>query len=286
MVYPSSHPVLHEKLLYECQMHWVSLIPGIISALFAVGCIVFGIWSSSNYFYFGLIYLPILEPCLFLSLLFLVLTIRSVIIYNTTQLYFTSIRLVHRVGILRKQTHQTPLNKIDHISLSQRFFGRMLDYGDIEVHSTSGKITYHDILSPNDFANALMQQISIGEQISVSGFALRGTASAPAPAPLQTAFQVPRRARASYTVPGPPQASCPIPGPAQTVFQVPRPALASCPVPGSPQASCPVSGPAQTVFQVPAPPQASPASRSSPGRPPGYRSGPGRLPGSGSGSSQ
>lgn len=84
--------------------------------------------------------------------------------YATTKLGFTNKRVVGRVGFIKKQTLDTPLNKVNNVSISQGFFGKIFNWGTVGVSTSSGSYNFPCISKPKDFKNKLMAQVDQFEE--------------------------------------------------------------------------------------------------------------------------
>jgi uncharacterized membrane protein YdbT with pleckstrin-like domain len=51
----------------------------------------------------------------------------------TSEIVVTNKRLIFKRGFIQRNTHEISLQSIEHISLNQSFFGRILDYGELIV---------------------------------------------------------------------------------------------------------------------------------------------------------
>jgi membrane protein YdbS with pleckstrin-like domain/DNA-directed RNA polymerase subunit RPC12/RpoP len=167
----------NEELLFQCRKHWMSLLPAFISALAALVLLA----NTSNFS--GLVSeYPVAVKSVEITVYVIALvlfwrTAKDVLIFLTTELAFTDRRLIGKVGIIRTRSLLTPLDKINHISALNGIFGRFLGFGNVLVHTSSGQITYEQIVNHSEFIKALMDQIAVWHQESQGG---HGPASGPA----------------------------------------------------------------------------------------------------------
>lgn len=77
----------------------------------------------------------------------------------TTKLNFSNKAVHGKVGLINTKELDTPLNKVNNISVSQGLFGKIFDYGTINITSSSGMYSFNYISKPNDFKSALLRQI-------------------------------------------------------------------------------------------------------------------------------
>ena len=101
-----------EKIKTRGRVHWACLIPHVVLMLFFVGFIT--IWPS-------------------------------LIRMFTTEFVVTNKRLYGKVGLINTKTLDTPLNKVDSISVSNGLFGKILGYGDLHITSPAGEFIFKGI---------------------------------------------------------------------------------------------------------------------------------------------
>lgn len=54
----------------------------------------------------------------------------------TTVIAITSLRLILKTGLIARQSHEVPLDKIEEVFVNQSFLGRIFGYGVLTVHGT------------------------------------------------------------------------------------------------------------------------------------------------------
>ncbi len=82
----------------------------------------------------------------------------------TTELVLTSHRLYGKYGLIKTKTLDTPLNKINNVSVSIGLFGKIFGYGTISVTSSSGIYEYKYIKAPETVRNAILNEIEAFDQ--------------------------------------------------------------------------------------------------------------------------
>lgn len=78
-------------------------------------------------------------------------------------LAITNKKIFGKVGIVKKQELESPLNKIQNIKIERTFWGRVFGYGTINITTDSGLYTFKYIRKTNEFKNKIMAQIEISE---------------------------------------------------------------------------------------------------------------------------
>ena len=129
-----------ETIILRGKIHWGRLIfPGLLALLFLI--------SSAKTMLLGGLFIAVI-----------ILGIAALPMY-TEQLVLTSKRLYGKTGLIKTNTLDTPLNKVNTVSVSSGLFGKIIGYGTIHITSSSGSYKYPGIADPNVFRQALMEQI-------------------------------------------------------------------------------------------------------------------------------
>lgn len=78
----------------------------------------------------------------------------------TTVVAVTSVRLVHKRGLISRDAEEITLDKIEEIVLHQGFFGRILNYGTLHVQGTGvSEIDFPTIEKPMVFRRKIEEAI-------------------------------------------------------------------------------------------------------------------------------
>lgn len=76
---------------------------------------------------------------------------------TTTEIAVTNKRVIHKVGLISRKTTEIAFTKIESIEVNQGIFGRMLNYGNIQVRGTGANISkIKGIDEPLKFRAAVM----------------------------------------------------------------------------------------------------------------------------------
>ena len=130
-----------ESVILQGKLHWGRLVlPGLFALLFLV------VSARNKSTASGIV------------LAALILGIAAVPMF-TEQLILTSKRLYGKTGLIKTNTLDTPLNKVNTVSVSSGLFGKIFGYGTIHITSSSGSYKYPGISEPHIFRQALMEQI-------------------------------------------------------------------------------------------------------------------------------
>jgi hypothetical protein len=122
----------NENVILVARQHWLVLLAEIASELLlAMGISTF----------IAILTVTLLNPLILFGLFILIapalsLT-RDVLIWRNREYVITNRRVIQLSGVLNKSVSDSSLEKVNDVKLSQSFWGRMLDYGDIEILTAS-----------------------------------------------------------------------------------------------------------------------------------------------------
>jgi membrane protein YdbS with pleckstrin-like domain len=154
----------NESLIMETRKHWFSLLPAVLQLFAAL--VVIGL-TGTIVSMFGTIPVAPRVVRIFLFVLAFILVysaFQNYFVFFSTELGFTDKRLIGKVGLFRVRSLLTPLNKINNVSGFSGFFGRLFNYGSVQIYSSSGQFVYDYVVAHDDFIVALMEQIDIHDR--------------------------------------------------------------------------------------------------------------------------
>ncbi len=145
-----------ERILLTARQHWFILASNIALEVF-IALIVFG----------GAIFSAITAPAFailiaILGFLLLMVPLASmahdILKWSNHQYIITNWRVMQISGIINKDVIDSSLEKVNDVKMSQSFFGRLFDYGDIEILTASELAvnTFKRIEQPIDFKIAMI----------------------------------------------------------------------------------------------------------------------------------
>ncbi|MDQ6860042.1 MAG: PH domain-containing protein [Verrucomicrobiota bacterium] len=80
------------------------------------------------------------------------------IAYAGSELVITNMRVLIKTGVIRRQTLEMFISKIESIAVDQGFLGRMFDYGTVTIRGTGGfQEPFESIARPIEFRNAVQR---------------------------------------------------------------------------------------------------------------------------------
>ncbi|HEY0369046.1 MAG TPA: PH domain-containing protein [Chthoniobacterales bacterium] len=78
--------------------------------------------------------------------------------YGSSELVVTNLRVLIKTGVIRRQTLEMFVSKVESIAVDQSFLGRMLDYGTVVIRGTGGfQEPFETIARPLEFRNCVQR---------------------------------------------------------------------------------------------------------------------------------
>ncbi|MGN1061225.1 MAG: PH domain-containing protein [Candidatus Coproplasma sp.] len=91
----------------------------------------------------------------------LIPTIKAIIAtvqFSHVELAITNKRIVGKSGVLNTKAMDSPLNKIQNVSVSQPFFGKVFNYSTVKINTAAGEYTFSAIKNGDSFKNMILAQ--------------------------------------------------------------------------------------------------------------------------------
>ena len=138
-----------EQVRRISSIHWIVYWPGVAVALLAVVAYWFsetryltGIWRYTAYA---------------LALVAIFLLIQQWLQWWVTEIAVTDRRVIYKKGLVRRQTNEMNMDKVESVQIDQSILGRMVDYGDVTILGTGeGFETLRTISSPIELRNSII----------------------------------------------------------------------------------------------------------------------------------
>jgi len=141
MSYVKSTLVPGERVVYRAHLHWTTFLgAGVLFALLTVVASLFAVREQS-------------QLAGFITFILGALPMGAAYVrYRTSEFAVTDKRVLIKTGLIRRDTLETLLNKVENITVKQGLLGRVLNYGTIHVTGTgSTKATFSNIAAPLEF---------------------------------------------------------------------------------------------------------------------------------------
>ena len=170
----------HEKIMYTARQHWFILVSSIFLEIMLI-----------LIFLAIIVTVAVLQPqyaMLSVAIGFVIILIpvatmtRDILHWSNHQYIITNRRVVQLSGVIDKTVTDSSLEKVNDIKMVQTFFGRMFDFGDIEILTASelGVNKFTRIENPVEFKTALLnakERLESGENYSHGDIAVPREAS-------------------------------------------------------------------------------------------------------------
>jgi len=137
-----------EQVRYISSIHWIVYWLGVAVALLAV----VAYWFSETRFLTGMWRYTAYA----LALVAVVLLIKQWFHWWVTEIAVTNRLVIYKKGLVRRQTNEMNMDKVESVKIDQSILGRMLDYGDVTILGTGeGFETLRTIASPIELRNSI-----------------------------------------------------------------------------------------------------------------------------------
>jgi uncharacterized membrane protein YdbT with pleckstrin-like domain len=91
-----------------------------------------------------------------LALVAVFLLIKQWLQLRVTEIAATDRRVIYKKGLIRRQTNEMNMDKVESVQIDQSILGRMLDYGNVTILGTGeGFETLRTIASPIELRNSI-----------------------------------------------------------------------------------------------------------------------------------
>jgi uncharacterized membrane protein YdbT with pleckstrin-like domain len=141
----------NEHIVLVTRQHWFVLFSAILGEILFALVVIVGVSVATLYFHlaafgFVLVLVPVLSA------------LRDIMIWNNHEYLVTNRRVIQISGIFNKNVVDSSLEKVNDVKMSQSFFGRMFDYGDVEILTASeiGVNLFKRIGDPVKFKTAML----------------------------------------------------------------------------------------------------------------------------------
>ena len=141
-----------EKILLVTRQHWFVLFGNIFLELFFIVVIVAALTAASVFLspFAAIGYVILLIP--------LGSMVRDILIWYFRQYIVTNRRVMQINGIINKNVIDSSLEKVNDVKMSQSFFGRIFNFGSVEILTASelGVNLFQRIEDPVHFKTAML----------------------------------------------------------------------------------------------------------------------------------
>jgi hypothetical protein len=141
----------NERILLITRQHWFVLFSAILAEI-TITLLLIVAFSVATIYYplaaigFVLVFLPLISM------------LRDILIWTNHEYLVTNRRVIQISGIFNKNVVDSSLEKVNDVKMTQSFFGRLFDYGDVEILTASeiGVNLFRRIGNPVKFKTAML----------------------------------------------------------------------------------------------------------------------------------
>jgi hypothetical protein len=143
----------NEQILLRARKHWSVLFGNIVLEIFLIIALI-----VISFVLLPLVAFPVVPLGFVLVLVPLVGMVRDFLIWYNRQYIVTNRRVIQTSGVFSKDVVDSSLEKVNDVKMSQSFWGRLFDYGDIEILTASevGANVFRSIGEPIKFKTAML----------------------------------------------------------------------------------------------------------------------------------
>lgn len=110
----------------------------------------------------------------------LVKAIAKTIMFSKVELAITNKRVIGKVGVIKTDSLDAPLNKIQNVSVKYTFWGKIFNSGIVNINTAAGELAFYYVKNADAFKSAIMAQIDqyeedrVKQQASEMAAAMKG----------------------------------------------------------------------------------------------------------------
>lgn len=141
----------NEEILLVTRQHWFVLFSAILLEIIVTLVVIVGISVAMFMFPLaGFAYILVFVPLLSM--------LHDILVWKNHEYIVTNRRVIQFSGIFNKSVVDSSLEKVNDVKLTQSFFGRLFDYGDVEIMTASelGVNMFKRIGDPVKFKTAML----------------------------------------------------------------------------------------------------------------------------------
>ena len=145
-----------EKMLLVTRQHWFVLFRAIVAEILIILILIAVSIAVSVAYPPAALLAPVIGLLLALFPVFGML--RDILIWYNRQYIVTNRRVIQIFGVINKNVVDSSLEKVNDVKMSQSFFGRIFDYGNVEILTASelGVNQFQRIGDPVHFKIAML----------------------------------------------------------------------------------------------------------------------------------
>ena len=120
----------NERIVLVTRQHWFVLFSAIVAEI-TITVLLIAAVSVATFFF------PLAAFGFVLVIVPLISMLRDILIWDNHEYLVTNRRVIQISGIFNKNVVDSSLEKVNDVKMTQSFFGRMFDFGDVEILTAS-----------------------------------------------------------------------------------------------------------------------------------------------------
>jgi uncharacterized membrane protein YdbT with pleckstrin-like domain len=147
MPFPKKLLTSDESIILDLRPHWIALVGPVVVAVIAIAAFFYVLANKAKGTLGAVELIAVGAVALFLLLWY---CLRTLIRWATSHFVVTNERVIHRQGLIAKNSMEIPLDRIQNVRFHQGIFERMIGAGDIIIESAGeqGTNTFSEIRHP------------------------------------------------------------------------------------------------------------------------------------------
>ena len=172
MPFPRRLLTSDEELVLDLRPHWIALVGPVVVTALLIAAVILGVVEINTK---GVQW--VIEGLA--VVLFIAYPVRRFIQWATSHFVVTNERLIHRQGLIAKNSMEIPLDRVNDVRFHQNVFERMIGAGDLVIESagTRGQEVFSNVRHPENVQKVVYER-SEGYTMKMQG-AGQPAASAP-----------------------------------------------------------------------------------------------------------
>ena len=161
MGYIENNLISGEAITYRGHLHWKVVFWPFMLALLLGSSGVYAVWRAK---FSGPVEKGTGDAMAIAGAVLIVIGVVPFIVAQikraSSEFAVTNKRVIVKIGMIKRDTVEMFLHKIESVSVDQSVGGRMLGYGSLALHGTGGTAeAFHDIAKPLEFRRQVQEQI-------------------------------------------------------------------------------------------------------------------------------
>ena len=173
MPFPRRLLTSDEELVLDLRPHWIALVGPVVVTILLIAGVIVGVAKVNTK---GVQW--VIEGIA--VVLFIAYPVRRFIQWVTSHFVVTNERLIHRQGLIAKNSMEVPLDRINDVRFHQNVFERMIGAGDLVIESagTRGQEVFSNVRHPENVQKVVYER-SEGYTMKMQGAAPAAPAAPP-----------------------------------------------------------------------------------------------------------